>query len=452
MAQTIKDLEIQLNDFDLGKRTQALDKIVQMAEDGEISLAKETEMANMHCHTFFSFNAYGYSPSNLAWMGKQRGYKLMGIVDFDVLDGVDEFLGACEKVSLRGSAGIETRIFIPEFSTREINSPGEPGVYYHMGIGFTSGRAAPEAAPILEDMRQRAVQRNRDMVKRLNAYLDPVEVDYEKDVLPLTPGGTATERHLLVAYAHAAERKVSDPLKYWAEKMNTPLEKLAAMKDDFAAFSNLMRSKLMKRGGIGYVQPDAGAFPTLDEFHKMILACQALPCAAWLDGTSAGEQAIEELLELLISKGVVALNIIPDRNWNIADVETRQKKVRLLYEVIQLAQRLDLPLNIGTEINSPGQKLMDDYHVPELLPVRQAFLDGAYFVYGHTVMQRACGMGYQSDWANTFLPNRKLRNAFYTSIGYNVPPGLKAMAKVKKVSPNLSPADVLKEISKYFYK
>jgi hypothetical protein len=57
----------------------------------------------------------------------------MGIVDFDVLDGVDEFLDACELVGVRGSAGIETRVFLPEFATREINSPGEPGVYLPYG-------------------------------------------------------------------------------------------------------------------------------------------------------------------------------------------------------------------------------------------------------------------------------------------------------------------------------
>ena len=35
----------------------------------------------------------------------------------------------------------------------------------------------------------------------------------------------------------------------------------------------------------------------------LIAACGAIPCAAWLDGTLPGEQAIEELLELLIGKG-----------------------------------------------------------------------------------------------------------------------------------------------------
>lgn len=103
----------------------------------------------------------------------------MGIVGFDVLDGVDEFLAACDKVGVRGSAGIETRVYIPEFATREINSPGEPGVYYHMGIGFTSSQVPGSVQPILADMHRRATEWDQAMLGRVNAHLAPVIIDYE---------------------------------------------------------------------------------------------------------------------------------------------------------------------------------------------------------------------------------------------------------------------------------
>ncbi len=105
----------------------------------------------------------------------------------------------------------------------------------------------------------------------------------------------------------------------------------------------------------------------------MILACDALPCAAWLDGTTSGEERIEELLDLLIGKGAVALNIVPDRNWDIKDPVMRERKVQKLYEVVDLARQLDLPLNIGTEMNSFGQKLVDDFSAVALQPVRRGF-------------------------------------------------------------------------------
>ncbi len=401
----------------------------------------------MHCHTFFSFNACGHSPTSLAWLAKRRGFRLMGIVDFDVLDGVDEFLGACELVGVRGSAGIETRVFIPEFARREINSPSEPGICYHMGIGFTSSQVTETAACILGDLRQRAAWRSRDMMDRINAHLDPVAIDYERDVLPLTPAGTATERHMVVAYIRAAERIIPNPVEFWADKLNVEPEQVATLMDDTPGFQNLIRAKLMKRGGVGYVQPNPGTFPTVEEFHELIVACGALPCAAWLDGTSAGEQAIEELLDLLIGKGVVALNIIPDRNWNIADLETRRLKVQKLYDVVRLAQDLALPLNVGTEMNSFGQKLVDDFDAAELAPVRQAFLDGAHFIYGHTILQRALGLGYQSEWAQIYMPSRRARNDFYTRVGYLVPPGKAGVARLKQLDATMPPAHVLSKLN-----
>ena len=105
VAQKISVLEEQLNNFDLKTRTQALAELTALARQGRIELSPPADVANMHCHTFFSFNGYGHSPTSLAWLGKKRGFKLMGIVDFDVLDAVDEFLTTCDMVGLRGSAG-----------------------------------------------------------------------------------------------------------------------------------------------------------------------------------------------------------------------------------------------------------------------------------------------------------------------------------------------------------
>jgi hypothetical protein len=209
-----------------------------------------------------------------------------------------------------------------------------------------------------------------------------------------------------------------------------------------SGFFNLLRSKLMKRGGVGYVQPGPETFPLLDTFQEMILACGGLPCATWLDGMSAGEQEIESLLELLIDKGSVTFNIIPDRNWNIADPDTKKQKVQNLYDVVKLVQELDLPINIGTEMNSYGQKVMDDFAAPELAPVRQAFIDGAYFIYGHTALQRALGLGYPSEWAQDQLPTRRERNAFYTRVGYLMPPG----TDTAKLDPTMSPHDIVAKL------
>lgn len=424
-----RELEAQLVDFDPATRRAALDALCARSPHPRDPAA----IANLHCHTFFSYNAYGLSPTALAWLARQRGIPLMGIVDFDTLDGVDEFLEACDRAQVRGTAGIETRVFVPEFADLEINSPGEPGVLYHMGVGLAHSTPGPApeqidsaAQTILGDLGEQSAQRNRALLARINAYLAPVVVDYDAAVLPRTPNGNATERHIVAAYIDAAAQHfpaVDELASFWAARLALAPEAARALLGDLPGLQNRVRAKLMKQGGVGYVQPDHDTFPSLERFHVLVRACGALPCAAWLDGSSPGEQRMSELLELLMAQGVVALNIIPDRNWDYADSTVQERKVSALYAVVELAQTHNLPIIVGTEMNSFGQKLIDDFDAAPMRPLRQTFLDGAYFLYGHTALQRHVGLGYQSEWAQDQLPDRAARNRFYTQVGRGLPPG-----------------------------
>ena len=436
-------LEKDLNNFDPLVRSLAVEQLVRYVDSGEFAAPPVKNVANLHCHTFFSYNAYGYSPSGLAWLAKKNGYKLIGIVDFDVLEGVDEFLRTCELLGVCGSAGIETRNILPEFGNLEINSPGEPGVYYNMVIGFSTGQVPSEAKTILADLRSRSDRRNRAIIERVNDFLAPIQIEYEDDVLPLTPAGSPTERHIILAYVKRVERKITDPSSFWAGKLGLSVSQTAELIQDPPSFQNLTRSKLMKRGGVGYVQPTPDSFPVVDQLYELAISSGALPCATWLDGFSEGEQIFPEILELLISKGAVTLNIVPDRNWNISNRELKEQKLQKLYEVVQLAERMDLPLNVGTEMNTYGNKLIDDFDVPELMPFRQAFLDGAHFIYGHTILHRIVGLGYQSDWAKSFFPGRKERNQFFTMAGYLIPPGKSSLLKLREFSPQSLPGEIL---------
>src|SRR5438477_10517858 len=179
----IEPLEDQLDSFDPAQRRKALLALCQQVKEGRITLPKTGSAVNLHAHTFFSYNAYGYSPSKYAWLARKAGLAVAGIVDFDVLDALEEFIDAGRLVGLKTCVALESRTFVPEFASRVINSPGGPGIAYHIGIGFA--RAVQH--PFLAEMRGAAAQRTRDLLGRVNGYLRPVELDYEKDVLPLTP-------------------------------------------------------------------------------------------------------------------------------------------------------------------------------------------------------------------------------------------------------------------------
>ena len=442
----LNELEKNLDSFDLTTRQLALQELMVLVNDSDNLLTPKKEAANLHCHTFFSYNTFGFSPTHIAWLGTKMGIKFMGIVDFDVLDGVDEFLEACRITGIYGSAGMETRAYIPEFSTRVINSPGEPGISYHMGIGFSSNRTNPTTKDDLYTIRNLAQQRNRDLFQRVMRYLKPLDLDFERDVVPLTPAGNVTERHIVAVIFEKSLRETNNPNAFWVEKLNLDEHVIEEKMKDTSTFKNLIRKKLMKRGSVGYMQPTKCTFPIIDEVNRVIQECNALPCIAWLDGTSEGEQAIDELLELMIEKGAASLNIIPDRNWNIIDPEIKDIKLNNLYKIIKSADQADLPIIVGTEMNSDGQVMVDNFDAPELEPLTESFIYGAHFIYGHTQMQSIWEMGYQSQWTHAQFNQRKNKNNFYAQVGRLIPPDIKTEVVKKRIDEKMTPFQVINQL------
>ena len=235
-----------------------------------------------------------------------------------------------------------------------------------------------------------------------------MELDYDQDVQPLTPNGNATERHICEAYAKKGDAE------FWKEK-------LGDCPNDPARLQALIRSKTMKRGGAGYVQPDKGSFPLMAEMNRFVLESGAIPTLTWLDGTSEGEKAIEELFEVATSSGAAAINIIPDRNYTpgVKDI-----KVKNLYEVVAFAEERGLPVIVGTEMNAPGNKFVDSFETAELNPLVLVFLKGAHIVYAHSALQRESGMGYLSDWAKKNFQTVSAKNDFFEKLGRELAPAL----------------------------
>jgi len=451
-AATIEALEDQLNSFDSTARAEALCLLVDRAESGEIRLPPVRDEVNLHYHTFFSFNGNGWSPSRVAWEARKYGLAVAGIVDFDVLDGMEEFLSAGEITKLRTTAAIESRVFISEYSEHVINSPNEPGISYFMAAGcFQMPREGSLSAETLARMRDMARRRNVQVMERVNRHLGKVQLDYDADVLPLTPSGNATERHLLAAYdAKAREVYSGDSaglVSFWARALDSSREEAEALLMNTPMLHEKMRSKLMKYGGVGYVAPTAETFPTIESVIQMAMGMDALPTATWLDGTSSGEADMAAMLELLASKGVVALNIIPDRNWNIKDPEEKRVKVANLAKAVQAARDIGFPICVGTEMNKSGLPFVDDFGAPELQPYVGDFLDGAFFFWGHTVLSRRAGMGYVSDWALAhFGADIRRKTEFYTRLGRLVTQEESATSLAGRDVRSASPMEILRAL------
>jgi hypothetical protein len=347
-----------------------------------------------------------------------------------VLDGLGEFLAAGQLVGLKTCVSLESRVFVPEFATRVINSPGEPGIAYHMGVGFTR----PVAHPFLTAMRAAAEIRTRDMVDRVNPALRPVELDYAREVVPLTPKGNATERHLCAAYESRAEKvypEAAARAAYWREK-------LGDAPPAGAKLQNLIRAKMMKQGGPGYVRPGQGAFPLQAEMNEFVVAAGAIPTLAWLDGTTEGERSMAEVIGVGMATGVAALNVIPDRNYTPG---VKDQKLQNLYDVVTLAEKHHFPVVVGTEMNAPGNKFVDSFGTAELQPLLPVFLRGAHIIYGHSVLQGQSGLGYLSAWAKKTFTTAAAKNEFYEQVGRELEPATEG--RLSGLTDETTPAQIL---------
>lgn len=424
-----EDLIKQLDSFDSGRREEALDALLAA---GGADLRPAGRNVNMHLHSFFSYNAEGYSPSHLVWAARERGLGAAGLCDFDVLDGLEEFLAAGRRAALRVTVNLETRAYVKDFAAVDINSPGEPGVSYMMGAGFVRMPAdGTTQAAGLEDLRRRARDRNLALIQRINPQVPDIALDYEKDVLPLTPAGVATERHIVRAYVGKAARVFHSPARtadFWARVLRKDFAVTLELLANVPAFEEAVRSRLAKRGGLGYEAPSPSTFPPVEDFIAWVTACDAIPMATWLDGTSGGESDPRAFLECLRSKGAAAVNIIPDRNWNVKDPQDRAVKQANLAGLVAAADALRMPINIGTEMNRQGLPFVDDLDGEALRPHRASFLRGAHIMVGHSLLLRYAGCPYTGARAEAEFADLTARNDAFERVG-RLPPLTEAQAR-----------------------
>lgn len=412
------DLIEQLDSFNPAEREQALTALLD--EYGAGLPAGGTNV-NMHLHSFFSYNAEDYSPSHLVWACREAGLYAAGLCDFDVLDGLEEFLAASRTVGLRASVNLETRAFVHEFSDVEISSPGEPGVGYVMGAGFAARISGDGEQGIgLAGYRDRAKERNLALIERINPHISDIAIDYDQDVLPLTPAGVATERHIVRAYTDKAQEvfeHATDIAKFWSQVLQLDFAETVELLADRPTLEDHVRNRLAKRGGLGYQQPSESTFPSVDDFLKWVASCKAIPMATWLDGTSAGEQDGRAMLECMCAKGAAAVNIIPDRNWNLSDPEQRAVKVANLKAIVEIANDMSLPVNIGTEMNKRGLPFVDDLSCEALSPYADTFMKGARIMVGHTNLLRYADFSYVGSAADGEFAVVAEKNDFFEAVG-----------------------------------
>ena len=323
------------------------------------------EYINNHIHTTYSFSPY--SPTAAVYAARMEGLCTAGIIDHDSISGAEEFLEAAQIIGMPVTIGMECRVSMDgtRLEGRRTNNPDQVGVSY-MTIQSVPHDKIQTLTEFFRPYRAARHDRNRKMIEKINALIPGANLDYDKDVLPLSMAheeGGVTERHLMYALALRLMELVGK-----GEKMVQKLgalgltlsqkqeQQMRDMEYPFYAYDLL---GILKSAFVPKIFIDAtDECPKLADMVKLCNDIDAYLCYAYLgdvgDSVTGDKKSqkfeddyLEDVFECLKEEGVKAVTYMPTRN-----TEAQLKRLRSLCEQYGMFQIS------GEDINTPRQSFV----------------------------------------------------------------------------------------------
>ena len=319
------------------------------------------EYINNHIHTTYSFSPY--SPTAAVYAARMEGLCTAGIIDHDSISGAREFLEAAKMVEMPVTIGMEARITMDgtRMEGRRTNNPDQVGVSY-MTIQGVPHDKIDVLTEFFKPYQAARHARNRAMIERINELVG-VELDYDRDVLPLSmasENGGVTERHLMYALAIELVKQVGKGQgmidKLTSVGMNLSEKQKTMLLDTEYPFYEYDVLGMLKGTFVPKIFIDAtDECPKLADMVKLCDEIDAFLCYAYLgdvgDSVTGDKKAqkfeddyLDEVFECLKEEGVKAVTYMPTRNTQ-AQLE-RLRGMCDQYGMFQIS---------GEDINSPRQ-------------------------------------------------------------------------------------------------
>ena len=320
---------------------------------------------NNHIHTTYSFSPY--SPTAAVYAARIEGLCTAGIIDHDSISGAEEFLEAAKLVDMPVTIGMEARVSMvgTRLEGRRTNNPDQVGVSYMTIQGVPHDKIGTLTEFFLPYQAARHA-RNRKMLERINALLPGIDLDYDKDVLPLSmahENGGVTERHLMYALAIKLVQQVGKGeamvKKLEAMGLNLAAKQEAQMLDTAYSFYEYDLLGILKSAFVPQIFIDAtDECPKLSDMVKLCADVDAFLCYAYLgdvgDSVTGDKKAqkfeddyLDDVFECLKEEGVKSVTYMPTRNTP-AQLE-RLRGLCEQYGMFQIS---------GEDINSPRQSFV----------------------------------------------------------------------------------------------
>jgi hypothetical protein len=308
---------------------------------------------NNHIHSPYSFSAFNDIPHAVS-LAVEEGISVLGINDFFVRDGYEEFAQECQKQQVFPLFNIE---FIAlskadQANGVRVNDPNNPGRTYLSGKGLNfPATISDQNAAKLQSLIEESQQQVAEMVDKLNAHIAGTGYEMKLSMREITgrfAKKLVRERHIATAlrvlatetFATEAEQIAFFTSLYGGQAPESALS-------DAAAFENEIRGKLLKTGGAAFVPEDEKAFLEVAEIRDMILDMGGIPTYPLLLDDKNGnytdfEAPKEKLLETLRSRNIFSIELIPNRN----SLEHLKNYVEYFYNN-------GFVVSFGTEHNTP---------------------------------------------------------------------------------------------------
>ncbi len=351
---------------------------------------------NAHFHTPYSYSSFS-GMEQIFEMAKDEDVKVLGINDFYVTDGYDEFAESADKNKIFPLFNIEAIALWKEMQQKgiRINDPNNPGRTYLSGKGLDYPvTLAGECKEMLESVKAESQRQMHEMIGKLNAWLQEAGVDMAfayDDIRKRFARQLVRERHIAQALRTAVfERFESD------DERKKILEKIYGKPTDVdihkaAALENELRNNLLKAGKKAFVKEDDKAFLSVEQVKKIILNAGGIPCYPVLLDDVTGEVTEfeadkEELYQNLVAKNIYCIELIPGRN-----------KCEILEPFVQYFYERGFVILLGTEHNAPGLIPLTPNcrgGVPLTPFLKQVNYEGACVVAAHQYLRAQGNEGY----------------------------------------------------------
>ncbi|MDR0714545.1 MAG: hypothetical protein LBF89_09870 [Bacteroidales bacterium] len=357
----------------------------------------ETLKVNGHFHTPYSFSAFT-DMRQIAETAVREDVKILGINDFYVTDGYDEFYETTLKHHLFPLFNIEAIALSKDLQAKgiRVNDPNNPGRTYFSGKGLDYPVSFTEKYRLLlEQVKKESQRQVAEMIALLNDWLKTAGValsfTYE-EIKRKYARQLVRERHI----AQALRIAIFETAPNDAERRDL-LKKLYGGKDtgvdttNDAALENELRNHLLKAGGKAFVEEDEQAFLSVEEVREIYLNGGGIPCYPVLLDDAKGnftefEENQEEMCRYLQEQRIFCLELIPGRN-----------RLEVLEPFVRFFDRQGFVITFGTEHNAPGLiplTVACKGGVPLTGYLQQVNYEGACIIAAHQYLRSKGEQGY----------------------------------------------------------